>query len=330
MRRFVLPMPWKPKFKPERPQNMFNRLFEKKRSDNLIDLLPEVRGRYKKDEPLKKYTWFAVGGPAEVMYIPADIEDLAFFMSTRPHNLPILVLGGGANLLVRDGGVPGVVIKLASPEFKKYSLGDHTITCGCGMYNVDLQKIMIENRIGGLEFLSTIPGTVGGSVKTNAGCYGREVKDVIISVSIVNGAGEIRDIPVNELMLSYRSSFFPEDWIITSITFRTTPDTPENIARTIAEQKKKRLKSQPHNVKTAGSTFKNPEGLKAWQLIKKAGCDHLSIGKAKVSEVHCNFLVNTGGASARDIETLGEEIIRRVREQTSITLEWEVKRVGVY
>ncbi len=304
---------------------MFKKLFSK----NIIDLLPKVRGKYKKNEPLKKHTWFAVGGPAEVMFIPEDIEDLSSFMQKRPHNIPIYVIGGGSNLLVRDGGIPGVVIKLDSPAFKKYQLGENTITCGCGMRNIDLQKIMIKHRFGGLEFLSSIPGAIGGSVKTNAGCYGREAKDVIISAQVVNGEGDISSIPVEDLMLSYRSSFFPEDWIITAITFRTHADTPEHITEIINDQKNKRMKSQPHNVKTAGSTFKNPEGLKAWELIKKSDCDQLSVGGAKVSEVHCNFLVNTGGATAKDIETLGETIIKQVRDKTSITLEWEIKRVGI-
>ena len=257
------------------------------------------------------------------MFIPEDIEDLSSFMQKRPHNIPIYVIGGGSNLLVRDGGIPGVVIKLDSPAFKKYQLGENTITCGCGMRNIDLQKIMIKHRFGGLEFLSSIPGAIGGSVKTNAGCYGREAKDVIISAQVVNGEGDISSIPVEDLMLSYRSSFFPEDWIITAITFSTHADTPEHIMEIINDQKNKRMKSQPHNVKTAGSTFKNPEGLKAWELIKKSGCDQLSVGGAKVSEVHCNFLVNTGGATAKDIETLGETIIKQVRDKTSITLEWE-------
>ena len=304
---------------------MFKKLF----SQNIIVLLPKVRGKYKKNEPLKKHPRFADGGPAAVIFIPEDIEDLSSFMQKRPHNIPIYVIGGGSNLLVRDGGIPGVVIKLDSPAFKKYQLGENTITCGCGMRNIDLQKIMIKHRFGGLEFLSSIPGAIGGSVKTNAGCYGREAKDVIISAQVVNGEGDISSIPVEDLMLSYRSSFFPEDWIITAITFRTHADTPEHIMEIINDQKNKRMKSQPHNVKTAGSTFKNPEGLKAWELIKKSGCDQLSVGGAKVSEVHCNFLVNTGGATAKDIETLGETIIKQVRDKTSITLEWEIKRVGI-
>ena len=180
-----------------------------------------------------------------------------------------------------------------------------------------------------MEFLCSIPGVIGGSVKTNAGCYGSEVKDVIVAATIVNGDGEKKNIGVEDLKLSYRSSLFPDDWIITSITFKTHPDAPENISKIISDNKAKRMKSQPYNEKTAGSTFKNPEGLKAWELIKKSGCADLQINGAKVSEKHCNFLINTGTATAADIENLGETIIQKVKEQTSITLEWEIKRMGI-
>lgn len=305
---------------------MFN-LFKEK--SPILDILPPVRGKYKENEPMKKHTWFAVGGPAEIMYLPADKEDLSFFMANRPRSLPLCVIGGGSNLLVRDGGIPGIVIKLDSPAFRKYKKEGDKLTCGAGLRNVDLVSILLKEECGGLEFLSTIPGAIGGSIKTNAGCYGSEVKDVIISAEVINDIGEIKEIPVEELQLSYRSSFFPEDWIITAITFQTHPEKPQTILEKINEMKNKRQKSQPHNVKTAGSTFKNPEGLKAWELIKKSGCADLSIGGAKVSEKHCNFLVNTGNATAKDIEDLGEEIIKRVKAETAITLEWEVKKIGI-
>lgn len=298
-------------------------------ADDLVELLPKVRGKYKKNEPLSKYTWFAVGGPAEVMFFPEDEDDLAFFLKNRPYNLPTFIIGAGSNLLVRDGGIPGVVIKLDNKNFKKVEIGENSITLGAGFRNGGLDKILIEHGIGGLEFLCSIPGLIGGSVKTNAGCYGTEVKDVIVVATIVNGLGEKKKISVDDLKLSYRSSLFPDDWIITSITFKTKKDTPENIAKIINENKAKRIKSQPYNEKTAGSTFKNPEGLKAWELIKKSGCADLQINGAKVSEKHCNFLVNTGTATAADIEKLGETIIQKVKEKTSITLEWEVKRMGI-
>lgn len=304
--------------------------WSKSPADKLLEILPKVKGKYKKEEPLSKYTWFAVGGPAEVMFFPENEDDLAMFLKTKPDNVPVFVIGAGSNLLVRDGGITGVVIKLDNKNFKKIELNeDNTITIGAGMRNGGLEKHFIEKGIGGLEFLCSIPGVIGGSIKTNAGCYGKEVKDVIVQATIVNGEGEKKTISVDDLKLSYRSSLFPEDWIITSITFKYEPDTAENIAKNIAEIKKKRLLSQPHNVKTAGSTFKNPEGLKAWELIKKSGCDKLNFNGAVVSDKHCNFLVNTGSATAKDIENLGEEIIKQVKEKTSITLEWEVKRVGI-
>lgn len=300
------------------------------KKNELVKLLPDVRGKYRCDEPMSKHTWFAVGGPAEVMYFPEDDADLSWFLKARPYNLPIYVVGGGSNLLVRDGGIPGVVIKLDSPYFKKWVKGEGEITCGAGMRNADLKKIMLENKLGGLEFLVSIPGHLGGAIKTNAGCFGRELKDVLVKATIVNGDGEIREVPAADLSLSYRSSVFPDDWIITSLTLKVEPKDPEETLKIINEQKNYRIKAQPHNVKTAGSTFKNPEGLRAWELIKKAGCANLSINGAKVSEKHCNFLVNAGGATAHDIETLGETIVQKVKEETSITLEWEIKRMGIH
>lgn len=299
------------------------------KKNELVKLLPDVRGKYRCDEPMSKHTWFAVGGPAEVMYFPEDDADLSWFLKARPYNLPIYVVGGGSNLLVRDGGIPGVVIKLDSPYFKKWVKGEGEITCGAGMRNADLKKIMLENKLGGLEFLVSIPGHLGGAIKTNAGCFGKELKDVLLRATIINGDGEIREVPVADLSLSYRSSLFPDDWIITALTLKVMPQDPEETLKIINEQKNYRLKTQPHNVRTAGSTFKNPEGLRAWELIKTAGCANLHVGGARVSDKHCNFLVNTGHATALDIETLGETIVQRVKDSTSITLEWEIKRMGI-
>lgn len=303
--------------------------FNKDRN-TLLDILPVVRGKYLTNVSLAKHTWFGVGGPAEVMYCPEDEQDLSLFLKTKPYNLPVCVIGGGSNLLVRDGGVPGVVIKLDNKHFKKYELGEDTITCYAGLRNADLKKVMIEKGLGGLEFLCSIPGHIGGSIKTNAGCFGHEIKDVLVKALIVDGEGKIKEVPAQDLMLSYRSSYFPDDWIILAITLKTIPDSAENIVKILEEHKAYRMKNQPYNEKTAGSTFKNPEGLKAWELIKNSGCSNLHINGAKVSEKHCNFLINTGSASAHDLETLGETIIKRVKEKTSITLEWEVKRLGIH
>ncbi len=304
--------------------------WSKSPADKLLEILPVVRGKYQKNVPMSKHTWFGVGGPAEIMFSPADEEDLSWFLKRKPYNLPLTVIGGGSNLLVRDGGIPGVVIKLDDKYFRRYEVGVDTIKCYAGVRNVDLKKLFIEQGIGGLEFLCSIPGHIGGSIKTNAGCFGKEVKDVIANATIIDGNGEQKTVYLDDLNLSYRSSFFPDDWIITAITFRIGHDSPENVKRILDEHRAYRLKSQPINERTAGSTFKNPEGLKAWELIKKSGADKLHVNGAKVSEKHCNFLINTGKASAHDLETLGETIIQTVKEQTSITLEWEVKRMGIH
>lgn len=295
----------------------------------LIDILPDVRGKYLKDVNLSKHTWFGVGGPAEVMFIPQDLDDLCHFLRAKPHNVPVCLIGGGSNLLIRDGGILGVVIKLDSPYFRRLELHTQSITCYAGMKNIELRKVLLDNNLGGLEFLCSIPGCMGGSIKTNAGCFGKCIKDVLISATIVNSLGQIKQISPEDLQLSYRSSFFPDDWIIVSITLKTEYSSKEEIEKILDEHKQYRIKNQPYNQKTAGSTFKNPQGLKAWELIKKSGCADLKVGGAKVSEKHCNFLINTGTATADDIETLGETIIQKVKEKTSITLEWEIKRMGI-
>ena len=305
---------------------MFGLGKDKKR---LLELLPEVKGKYLPGEPLSKYTWFGVGGPAEVMYWPQDNEDLSWFMKNKPYNLPIFVIGSGSNLLVRDGGIPGVVIKLNGKFYKKWSLEGDKLTCGAGMKNSELKKIMADNNIGGLEFLVSIPGSLGGAVKTNAGCFGKELKDVLIGATVINGNGDEINVTADDFNLGYRCSFFPEEWIVTALTFKVEPQPAAKTLQIIEEHKAYRLKSQPHNVKTAGSTFKNPEGLRAWELIKKTGSNLFKVNGAEVSDVHCNFLVNTGKATAKDIEELGDKIVENVKKETSIVLEWEVKKVGV-
>lgn len=299
------------------------------KKNSLIDILPEVKGKYLKDVSLSKHTWFGVGGPAEVMFIPKDLEDLSHFLKTKPYNVPICLIGGGSNLLIRDGGILGVVIKLDSPFFRKVELHTNSITCYSGLKNIELKKVLLDNELGGLEFLCSIPGCIGGSIKTNAGCFGKCIKDVLVSATIINGIGQVKEVTPEDFQLSYRSSLFPYDWIIVSITLKTEKSKKEDIAKILEEHKNYRLKNQPYNQKTAGSTFKNPQGLRAWELIKKSGCADLKVGGAKVSEKHCNFLINTGTATAADIEELGETIIKKVKDHTSITLEWEVKRMGI-
>lgn len=294
----------------------------------LIDFLPKVRGSYQIDAPLKKHTWFGVGGPAEVLFVPEDLDDLSSFLKQKPADVPIFVIGGGSNLLVRDGGISGVVIKLDSPFFKQCIVEGKNLTCFAGMRNVQLANILLKNHIGGLEFMCSIPGTPGGAVITNAGCFGKCLKDVLIEATIIDGKGDQRKVLPDELHLSYRHSAFPSDWIITSIKLNGEDSSAETIRKILDEQKEYRQKNQPYNAKTAGSTFKNPEGLRAWELIKKSGCAELAVGGAKVSEKHCNFLINSGTATAADIENLGDLIVRTVERETSVKLEWEIRKIG--
>lgn len=294
----------------------------------LINRLPAVEGKYLTDVPLKKHTWFGVGGPAEIMFLPKDAADLCTFLRNKPADVPVFIVGGGSNLLVRDGGIAGVVIKLDTPYFKQCAVEGKNLTCFAGMRNMQLQKILLENNIGGLEFLCSVPGTPGGLVRTNAGCFGKSLSDVLIAAEIVDGTGNRRKISPDELNLSYRHSSFPADWIIVSVTLRGTDTPSAEIRKILDEQKAYRLKNQPCNARTAGSTFKNPEGMRAWELIKRSGCADLAVGGAKVSDKHCNFLINTGTATAEDIENLGDLIVETVKKETAVTLEWEVKKVG--
>ena len=297
--------------------------------NKLINILPEVRGQYLENVTLDKHTWFGVGGPAEVMFLPQDIEDLKMFLIRKPAAVGVTVVGGGSNLLVRDGGIPGVVIKLDTPEFKKAKFNGIEVTVGGGFRNVDLKKKLIKHGVGGLEFLCSVPGRVGGLLRTNAGCFGRCVSDVFVKATVMNDWGEIHEVGIEDFNFSYRSSMFPEGWIILDATFRGCEANPDDIKKIMDEHVAYRKANQPINKKTAGSTFKNPEGLAAWKLIKEAGCQGLKVGGAEVSDKHCNFLINSNNATAEDIEKLGELIVEKVREKTSVTLEWEVRRMGV-
>ena len=307
---------------------MFEGFFNKS-EEGLINSLPEVRGKYIENVKLSKHTWFGVGGPAEVMFIPEDYEDLKMFLLKKPSAVPVTVIGGGSNLLVRDGGILGVVIKLDSPFFKQIKVDGKSVKIGAGAINGDLKKVLIENEIGGLEFIVSVPGRIGGLLRTNAGCFGGSVSEVLESAKIMNDWGEIYDVDKSDFNFSYRSSMFPENWIILEATFKGVHKDAKEIKATIDEHKKYRTANQPINKKTAGSTFKNPDGLAAWKLISDAGCRGLKVGDAEVSDKHCNFLINNGNASAQDIEELGELIVKKVKEKTSITLEWEVRRMGV-
>jgi UDP-N-acetylmuramate dehydrogenase len=306
---------------------MFESFFSK--SNTLKDSLPEVRGQYIENAKLSKHTWFGVGGPAEVLYLPEDEEDLKLFLLKKPEGVPVTVIGGGSNLLVRDGGILGVVIKLDNPNFKKISLEGDLLKVGAGLNNGDLKKFMIQNEVGGLEFITSVPGRIGGLLRTNAGCFGGSVADVLVSAKIMNDWGEIYEVDKEDFNFSYRTSMFPEHWIVLEASFKWVKKNSEEIKKIFDEHKKYREAHQPINKRTAGSTFKNPEGLAAWKLITDSGCAGLKVGGAEVSSMHSNFLINSGNATAEDIEKLGEMIIEKVKEKTSITLEWEVRRMGV-
>lgn len=294
----------------------------------LIDHLPKVRGEYVADFDLARVTWFKVGGPAEVLFRPADADDLASFMARRPLDLPVTVIGVGSNLLVRDGGVAGVVVRLGR-AFAEIKTRGSEFEAGSGAMAIQVARAALQAGVEGLEFLSGIPGTVGGSVRMNAGAYGVEMKDVVVKARAVDGAGKMHDLTAADIGFSYRRTTIPEDWIVVAATLRGLPGRPEDITRRMEHIQRERETTQPLRIATGGSTFKNPPGAKAWELIEQAGCRGLRRGGAMVSEKHCNFLINTGEATAADIEELGEEVRRRVRETTGIELEWEIRRIGI-
>ena len=297
-------------------------------TSHLIDRLPKVRGRLTADAPLAQVTWFRVGGPAEVMFRPADVEDLSAFLAAKPADVPVTVVGVASNLLVRDGGIKGVVIRLGR-GFVEIDTKDNVVTAGAGALDFNVALTAREAGIGGLEFLSGIPGTVGGGLRMNAGAYGSEFKDVLESAAALDAAGGHHELSLDDLHLSYRHSGVPADWIFVAARFKGADDDKLAIARRMGEIQEAREQSQPIRAKTGGSTFANPPGHKAWQLIDEAGCRGIRRGGAMISDKHANFLINTGEATAADIESLGEEVRARVLAKTGITLEWEIKRVGM-
>jgi UDP-N-acetylmuramate dehydrogenase len=293
---------------------------------HLIDRLPRPRGRLTADAALGPQTWFRAGGAAEVLFRPADVEDLATFMAGLPSDVPVTVLGVGSNILVRDGGVKGVVIRLLR-GFTGISVDGHEIVAGAGALDLNVALTARDHALAGLEFLSGIPGTIGGALRMNAGAYEGDLAQVLVSTEAVDRAGKVHAVAADAMGFSYRHSEAPADWVFTAARLRAMPGDQLAIARRIAEIDAARTDSQPRS-RTGGSTFVNPPGRKAWQLIDQAGCRGLRIGEAQVSEKHCNFLINLGEATAGDIEGLGEEVRRRVREKTGVRLEWEIRRIG--
>jgi UDP-N-acetylmuramate dehydrogenase len=291
-------------------------------------LLPKVRGLYTHNAPLKDVLWFRAGGPADILYRPADLDDLCAFMAARSKELPLSVIGVGSNLLVRDGGIEGVVIRLPAAFGQIEQIGPKRIRAGAAALDSMVARKAADIGLGGLEFLRGIPGTIGGALRMNAGCYGREIKDVLVEARAVDDGGRIVTLSPAEMGFSYRHSAAPRSFVFVDALFEGTPDDRDAIRARIEKLVAAREATQPIRTKTGGSTFINPPGEKAWQVIDRAGCRGLRRGDAQVSEKHCNFLINLDQASAADIEALGEDVRRKVRENTGVDLMWEIKRVG--
>ncbi|HJU77885.1 MAG TPA: UDP-N-acetylmuramate dehydrogenase [Sphingomicrobium sp.] len=295
---------------------------------NLAATTTKVGGRLTPNAPLAPLVWFKTGGPAEWLFEPASEDDLVQYLSQLDPDIPVMALGLGSNMIVRDGGVQGVVVRLGKPFAKIERADEVTLRCGGGASGILVSSSARDAGIAGLEFLRGIPGTVGGFVRMNGGAYGREVKDVLLSARLALRSGEIVEWPLERLGYSYRHSEVPEGAVIIEATFRGSPGRPDAIGAEMDAIARAREESQPLRSRTGGSTFKNPPGHKAWALIDAAGCRGLTLGDAQVSEKHCNFLLNLGSATSADIEALGEEVRRRVQAKTNINLEWEIQRVG--
>jgi UDP-N-acetylmuramate dehydrogenase len=332
--------------------------------------LPPVRGKYRVHAELGKTTWFQVGGAADVLFRPEDAQDLADFLKAKPKDAPVTALGVGSNVIIRDGGVEGVVVKLGrgfagiasssrgaalahasdvstgsrefstapasrDPVLTVFAKQKHVphddgliVTAGAAALNYNVAQVAQQQGIAGLEFLVGIPGGIGGGLRMNAGAYGTEIKDVLIAAEAVDAQGNIHQISAGDMDYTYRHCGLPEDWIFTRAFFGGRPGRPEDIMARMREISARREATQPIREKTGGSTFKNPPGHKAWELIDAAGCRGLRVGGAQVSEKHCNFLINTGTATAKDLEDLGEDVRKRVFDKSGIMLEWEIKRIG--
>lgn len=307
-------------------RNIFKKMFKKNLS--IIDSLPPLKGKVLANQPLSKMTWFGVGGPADVYVEPADVQDLARLIQFKPA-VPLTLIGGGSNLLIRDGGIPGITVHLGKP-FGKITVKDDMIVAGAGASLMELARVAAKQEMTGFEFMCGIPGTIGGGIRMNAGAHGRAMEDVLHSITVITGEGDIQEIDPHETeAFGYRTCYLPSDWIFVGATFKGQKGSSADIAKKMADYKKQRENNQPVGVRTAGSTFKNPQGLQAWSLIEKVGMRGARKGGAQVSEKHANFLVNNGHATAKDIEELAEEIRSKVWENCGVELEWEVKRVGV-
>ncbi|PPC85226.1 MAG: UDP-N-acetylenolpyruvoylglucosamine reductase [Hyphomicrobium sp.] len=296
---------------------------------DLRTLMPDLRGRLITNAPLADITWFRVGGPAQVLFTPADEADLAYFLQNLPDDVPINVIGLGSNLLVRDGGVPGIVIRLGRGFSEIKVEPEHRLRVGTAVPDVKVARAAADAGISGLAFYRGIPGSIGGALRMNAGAHGRETKDCLISARAVDLDGNIYEYSLADMGFTYRHCAIPEGWIFTEAVFQGTPGDPADILKEMDEVADYREKNQPIKERTGGSTFKNPPGNSAWKLVDAAGCRGLRIGGAKVSDMHCNFLINDQQASGEDVEKLGETVRARVKAASGITLNWEIIRLGL-
>ena len=293
----------------------------------MVANLPPVRGSLKRDVPLAPYTWLRVGGPADVLFMPKDEADLALFLSSIDPAIPVTVLGVASNTIVRDGGVEGVVVRLG-PGFGRVSTDGLRVTAGAAALDSRVAKAAAKAGIAGLEFYAGVPGTIGGALRMNAGCYGAETADFLVSAVAIDRLGRRHELSRDELGYTYRHCSAPDDFIFTSATYEGTRDAPDAIAARMAEITERRETSQPIREKTGGSTFKNPPGHSSWKLIDASGLRGHRVGGAQMSEQHCNFMINADGASAADLEALGEEVRARVLASQGVQLDWEVRRIG--
>lgn len=297
-------------------------------ASHLIDTLPPVRGRLQADAALGPASWFRVGGAADVLFRPADVADLAAFFAALPLVVPVTVIGAASNLIIRDGGIAGVVIKLAR-GFGDVTVAADGVVAGAAALDAVVAEHAAQAGLAGLEFLSGIPGAVGGAVAMNAGAYGGDVAATLDWAEIVTRQGDVVRLSAADIGFSYRHSGLPAESVVVRARFLARPGDPAGIAARMAEIRNSRETTQPTRARTGGSTFRNPPGARAWELIDAAGCRGLSRGGAEISTKHCNFMLNTGGATGADLEGLGEEVRRRVKAATGVTLDWEIKRLGI-
>ena len=291
--------------------------------------MPELRGRLLANESLAPLTWFRVGGPAQVLFTPSDENDLAYFLKNLPQELPVYVVGVGSNLIVRDGGMPGIVVRLSPRGFGETAVQGDIVVAGAAALDRRVAETAAGANLAGLEFYFGIPGTIGGAMRMNAGANGAETKDVLLEATGIDRTGTVHTFSNADMKFVYRNSGVDPSIVFTSARFRGVVAAPDAIRARMEEVQRHRETAQPIREKTGGSTFKNPPGNSAWKLIDAAGCRGLRVGGAQVSEMHCNFLINTGNATGHDIETLGETVRNRVKETSGIELHWEIKRIGI-